>query len=861
MYKYIWLVPLLPLIGAAINGFFGRKFRFSEKLIGGIAVGSVALSFLISVTSVVSYGFGSHPEWPKPYLTSQDGFSFDWIPGGAVRINQGVEARLSLELDKQAAEKLAAIPLEERTNSQAILIAASPEAPRYGLLNIEWSYQLDPLSAIFMLIVTGVGLCIFVFATGYMHGETGFYRFFAYMGLFMFAMLVLVMGSNFLMMFVGWEGVGLCSYLLIGYYFDRQEAANASRKAFITNRVGDFGFALAVFGIIATFGSAQYSEVFEQAKSYPMELIGNWGILSWIALGLFIGACGKSAQLPLHVWLPDAMAGPTPVSALIHAATMVTAGLYMVTRTNVIFQHSQTMLLVVALVGAATAIFAATIGITQNDIKKVLAYSTVSQLGFMFMACGVGAFAIGIFHVMTHAFFKALMFLGAGSVIHGMHHEQDMRRMGGLKKYMPYTYLTFLAGWLAICGIIPFSGFWSKDEILWNAASTTHIPYGWIVWLVGTIAATCTAFYMTRLMAMTFWGKERFLEQPAGGEADEAHASAYDKGLTQHDATQGSAGDRPHHQPGEHVGPADQHDVHSEAAHVHIPHESPRSMWVPLAVLAVLAVIGGFVGVGPAFRPVTGTEHPGGRLNIVQWLDPIIWNPTTREFGKHGATPEHETASPATESSAHEAVAEAQHETQVSPYGNTGFNLAHSIETSLHSDLLTEWLFIIISLVVAGVGIGLGLLFYVKDTRLPDLWAARLRPLYNSSYNKYWVDEFYGLAITRRTMDAARAVFAFDSRVVDGIVNGSAALSRLSSRIVGGIDKYFVDGLVNTLAAFIARLMSPLFRAAQTGFTQNYALVMVLGLMLGVIAFYGADIAKAAAETATAIKNVFGFLL
>ncbi|HEX5890040.1 MAG TPA: NADH-quinone oxidoreductase subunit L, partial [Pyrinomonadaceae bacterium] len=430
MHKYIWLVPLLPLLGAAINGLFGRKFRFSETLIGGIAVGSVALAFLISVAAVISYG---STQWPNPYLTSQDGFSFDWIPGGAVQINHGIQSG-------------------------------------FALLNVEWSYQLDPLSAVFMLIVTGVGLCIFIFATGYMHGETGFYRFFAYMGLFMFAMLVLVMGSNFLMMFVGWEGVGLCSYLLIGYYFDRQEAANASRKAFITNRVGDFGFALAIFGVIATFGSAQYTQVFEQAKAYPVETLGHWGILSWIALGLFIGACGKSAQLPLHVWLPDAMAGPTPVSALIHAATMVTAGLYMVTRTNVIFQHSQTMLLVVALVGAATAIFAATIGLTQNDIKKVLAYSTVSQLGFMFMACGVGAFVIGIFHVMTHAFFKALMFLGAGSVIHGMHHEQDMRRMGGLKKYMPYTYWTFFAGWLAICGIIPFSGFWSKDEILWNAA-------------------------------------------------------------------------------------------------------------------------------------------------------------------------------------------------------------------------------------------------------------------------------------------------------------------------------------------------------------------------------------------------------
>jgi len=799
MYKFIWLVPLLPLAGAAINGLFGRKFRFSEKLIGGIAVGSVALAFLISVAAVYSYGFGSQAHWPTPYLTSQDGFSFTWIPAGAVSVNHGAS---------------------------------------YSLLNIEWSYQLDPLSSIFMLIVTGVGLCIFIFATGYMHGEAGFYRFFAYMGLFMFAMLVLVMGSNFLMMFVGWEGVGLCSYLLIGYYFDRQEAANASRKAFITNRVGDFGFALAIFAIIATFGTAQYTQVFDQAKAFPMELLGHWGILSWIALGLFIGACGKSAQLPLHVWLPDAMAGPTPVSALIHAATMVTAGLYMVTRTNVIFQHSQTMLLVVALVGAATAIFAATIGITQNDIKKVLAYSTVSQLGFMFMACGVGAFVIGIFHVMTHAFFKALMFLGAGSVIHGMHHEQDMRRMGGLKKYMPYTYWTFFAGWLAICGVIPFSGFWSKDEILWNAASTTHIPLGWVIWLVGTIAAICTAFYMTRLMAMTFWGRERFLEAPAGGEADEAHASAYDKGYAPHDARLPSAGDRPRHEPGEHVGPVHETVANHVASHghdgshehgAHIPHESPVSMWAPLVVLAVLATFGGFLGVGPAFRAVTGSEYPGGRLNIVNWLSPVIWNPAGEAAGEHGAEP----------------VAENPPATEATHEGATGFNLAHSVEGSVHSESATEWIFIVISLVAAAIGMLLGGVFYIWRPSLPDIWARRLRPLYRASYNKYWVDEFYGWAVTRRTMDAARAVFSFDSKIVDGIVNGLAALSRGLSRIVGGIDKYFVDGLVNTIAAFIARLMSPLLRAAQTGFTQNYALVMVVGLMLAVAAFFAGDIAAA----------------
>lgn len=780
MYKYIWLVPLLPLVGAAINGILGRRLRFSEQLIGGLAVGTVALSFLISLTAVLSYGFGSdEAQWPKPYVTTQT--AFNWIPGGAVKQSLG-----------------------QPETARTISVANQPVAvanPGSSLLNIQWSYQLDPLSSIFMLIVTGVGLCIFVFATGYMHGETGYYRFFAYMGLFMFSMLVLVMGSNFVMMFVGWEGVGLCSYLLIGYYFNKQEAANASRKAFITNRVGDFGFMLAVFAVIATFGTPQYTEVVAKAAGYPVEQLGHWGLMSWIALGLMIGACGKSAQFPLHVWLPDAMAGPTPVSALIHAATMVTAGLYMLTRTNVIFQHSQTMMLVVALIGAFTAIFAATIGITQNDIKKVLAYSTVSQLGFMFLACGVGAFVIGIFHVMTHAFFKALMFLGSGSVIHGMHHEQDMRKMGGLKKYMPITYLTFLAGWLAICGIIPFSGFWSKDEILWNAASTTVIPLGWLVWLVGTIAAMCTAFYMTRLMAMTFWGEERF-RQHAHGMEHEGHAQKQEHGTPHHDA--------------------------------HVPHESPKSMWVPLVVLAIFATIGGFVGISTAF---TGGKHVGGKMNIVTWLNPVIWNKETGSFGEFGygsdVQPLLGKEGPFGEN--------ASERERLQPKGelkeHDGFNLAHSVESTVHSETATEWVFIILSLVVAGCGIALGLLFYVKSPQLADVWATRLAPLYKASYNKYWIDEFYGMALTRRTMDLARGVFAFDSKVVDGGVNGSAWLTRLTSTITGLTDKYFVDGLVNTIANFVIGLMSPIVRAAQTGLTQNYALVMVIGLLIAV-AFY-----------------------
>jgi NADH-quinone oxidoreductase subunit L len=923
MHRYIWLIPILPLAGAAINGLLGRRFRFPERLVAAVAVGSVALAFLVGVAAVYSYGFSSNPIYPAPYVTSQDGaFGYTWIPGGAVGLTQGNRERAHIatmkKINRMAEEQARAQGLKP---GDSVLVGAAEEPVQTGVgsvLNVEWSYQLDALSSIFILIVTGVGLCIFVFATGYMHGDAGFYRFFAYLGLFMFSMLVLVMGSNFLMMFVGWEGVGLCSYLLIGYYFDRKEAGDAARKAFITNRIGDFGFALAVFGVIATFGSAQYSSVFAQASAFPLERLWEFGLLSWIALGLFVGACGKSAQIPLFVWLPDAMAGPTPVSALIHAATMVTAGLYMLTRCNVIFQHSQTMMLVVAIVGAATALFAATIGITQNDIKKVLAYSTVSQLGFMFLACGVGAFTIGIFHVMTHAFFKALMFLGAGSVIHGMHHEQDMRRMGGLRKYMPKTYWTFLAGWLAICGIIPFSGFWSKDEILWRTVSTTIIPGGWLLWLMATVAATCTAFYMTRLVAMTFWGRERFLDAHAGGEADEAHAHGYDEFGQPHDARTFSAGDRPHHEPGEHVGAAHDEDdaqaawaarlnarlagqqetaheinVHEDTvtrdAHAHghthgthIPHESPASMWVPLAALAVLAVLGGLVGISPAF---TGGREVGGKLNIVNWLDPVIWNPATRQFGaphleggehaRANASGEGATTQPAPNliaSTSYAAVAEAAQEagggstptpggtkaetsivsaprTQTPeenrmfieealrhPYGDTGFNLAHSLEGSL-GERGTEWLFIVISLVVAGFGIFLGWLFYIKNPELPDIWAARLGGLYRASFNKYWVDELYGKLVTRRTMDLSRGVYQVDSKVVDGAVDGAATLTKRLSSATGTFDSRVVDGVVNGVAYFIRGVMSNLFRAAQTGFAANYALVMVLGLAVAVAVF------------------------
>src|SRR5437660_2766333 len=429
-----------------------------------------------------------------------------------------------------------------------------------------------------------------------MHGDQGYYRFFSHLNLFMFAMLTLVLADNLLLMFVGWEGVGLCSYLLIGYYLDKEEAAPAAKKAFIANRVGDWGF---VMGIMLVFfltsakglGSISFFDKPAQGVTSALATIGSmtpepfaWNMLWYggitsVAILLFIGATGKSAQIPLFVWLPDAMAGPTPVSALIHAATMVTAGVYMVVRCSAIFTHAPFAMFIVAIIGAATALFAATIGLAQNDIKKVLAYSTISQLGYLFLACGVGAFVAAIFHVMTHAFFKAQLFLGSGSVIHGMHHEQDMRRMGNLRKYMPITWLTMCAGWLAICGVPIWAGFFSKDEILWKVwvAGPSSLPAGAAkaLWFVGIVTALLTAVYMTRLMVMTFWGNERFDVAQAGSLRSDDH-----------------------------------HDDHAQVDNMrHTPHESPLSMTIPLIVLAVLSTVGGLVGVPYAISSMTG-GHP-----------------------------------------------------------------------------------------------------------------------------------------------------------------------------------------------------------------------------------------------------------
>src|SRR6202140_396030 len=439
---YLWLIPILPLAGAAINGFFGKKSSRRAVTTVGLVFPGAAFAWAL----VVALRFSSIP---VPYQE----FQAHWI--------------------------------------------------RSGTFAVDFAFYLDQLSLVMLLVVTGVGFLIQIYSIGYMWDDPSYYRFFAYLNLFMFFMLTLVLANNYLLMFIGWEGVGLASYLLIGFWFTKDSAASAGKKAFIVNRIGDFGFLIGLFLIIQHFGSLNFSQVFAQVQPITPET-GSAGLLTAIGILLMVGACGKSAQIPLYVWLPDAMEGPTPVSALIYAATMVTAGVYMVSRSHVIFDRAPVALMVVAVIGTLTAFFAATIGIAQTDIKKVLAYSTVSQLGYMFMACGVGAFSAGIFHLMTHAFFKGLLFLAAGSVIHGVGGEQDMRKMGGLRKHIPWTFWTMTIATFAIAGIPPFAGFFSKDEILWRAYQAS-----WIYWLVGVVTAFLTSFYMFRLWFMTFFGEYR----------------------------------------------------------------------------------------------------------------------------------------------------------------------------------------------------------------------------------------------------------------------------------------------------------------------------------------------------------------
>jgi NADH-quinone oxidoreductase subunit L len=510
---YLWLIPVLPLAGAAINGIFGR--RSSKK-----AISMVALVF----------------------------------PGAALSLALCIAARFS--------------------SASAPYYFDLAHWIRAGNFQADFSFYLDQLSLVMLLVVTGVGFLIHIYSVGYMWDDDGYYRFMSYLNLFMFFMLTLVLAKNYLLMFIGWEGVGLASYLLIGFWFTRDSAAAAGKKAFIVNRIGDFGFLIALFLMIQHFGSLDFSRVFAAVQPLQPEIAGT-GLLTSIGLLLMVGAAGKSAQIPLYVWLPDAMEGPTPVSALIHAATMVTAGVYMVARSHVIFERAPGALTGVAVIGTLTALFAATIGIAQTDIKKVLAYSTVSQLGYMFMACGVAAFSSGIFHLMTHAFFKGLLFLAAGSVIHGIGGEQDMRKMGGLRHYMPWTFWTMTTATFAIAGIPPLAGFFSKDEILWMAYISPH--GSWVFWLIGIVTAFITSFYMFRLWFMTFFGDYR------GTTAGDGHG----------------------------------HDSHGSAHGHGEPHESPWVMLGPLVILAVLSFVGGWVGIHHRFDLfLSPVFHPNATLQV-----------------------------------------------------------------------------------------------------------------------------------------------------------------------------------------------------------------------------------------------------
>jgi NADH-quinone oxidoreductase subunit L len=681
-----WIV-FAPLIGAIINGLFGRRFlalfgqRATEKLVGFIACASV-----------------------------------------------GVSATLAFI----AFTKLLPLPEDQRRITEHFFTWL-----KVGSFQADFAYLLDPLSGIYILFITGVGLLIHIYATGYMHGDPGYYRFFCYLNLFMFMMLTLVLADNLLLLFVGWEGVGLCSYLLIGYYIKWDVAGSAAKKAFVMNRIGDFGFMIATFLVFTTFGTISFvakninghevQSFLAQAASSPAVVAGT---LTTIALLFFVGAAGKSAQIPLFTWLPDAMAGPTPVSALIHAATMVTAGVYLVARCSAVFVNAPTAMAVVAVIGGATAIFAATIGIAQNDIKKVLAYSTVSQLGYMFLACGVGAFVAGIFHVMTHAFFKALLFLGSGSVIHGMSNEQDMRRMGGLKKYMPITFSTMFVGWLAISGFPLLSGFFSKDEILWRTWSTGALPHNWgkALWVVAAVTAVITAVYMTRLMVMTFWGRERFTESSDGHHAGAGHASG---------------------------GHGDGHGHHGR------PHESGWLMTMPLIILAMLSIAGGYVGVPAAL---------GGSNQFEHFLEPAI---AKREppISTHNAAAQ---APVMAQAESHGAVASAQ----------AAHEGGHDVET--------ERLFTAISSVLALLGLAFGLIYFRRN----PLWRAP-----KLLEDKYRVDEFYDATVVGPVEHLSRDGLwkVVDVKLIDGFVNGVA---RLFAGLAGAL-RYTQTGFARNYAAVI----------------------------------------------------------
>jgi NADH-quinone oxidoreductase subunit L len=723
-----WIV-LLPLAGAAVNGLFGKRItaRFGRPGVTAIACGVVLASFALSLLTFARL--------------------------------LGVEGRVLVD---HAYTWFAA-----------------------GDLRVAASFLVDSLSVVMILVVTGVGSLIHIYSAGYMSHDPAYHRYFSYLNLFTGAMLILVLGDNLLLMFVGWEGVGLCSYLLIGFWFTDRAKAVAGMKAFITNRIGDLGFVVGIFALWWVLDRSGVHTVNFYALAQSIHHLDGQTIFgisaaTVAAVALFIGACGKSAQIPLYVWLPDAMAGPTPVSALIHAATMVTAGVYMIARMNFLYSMSPTALAVVAVVGAATALFAATIGLLQNDIKRVLAYSTVSQLGYMFLGMGVGAYSAGIFHLMTHAFFKACLFLCSGSVIHAMGGEQDMRKMGGLAKHMPVTYKTMLISTIAIAGIPPLAGFFSKDEILWKVWSSPHGP---LLFLFVAVGGLLTPFYMFRLIFMTFWNECR----------------------------------------------ADEHTRH------HL-HESPRSMTVPLVLLAGLSVVGGWVGVPAAL---------GGGNHFHHFLAPVVapaeaHGPTAASWdlsGELGVALAGEAAGAAglaaqkRADAAHGAPAHGEAPHGAHDVAKTPAEAEHAAGAG-HAHDPMEYVLMAASIAMALTGIGLAHRFYVAKRDLPARAAARVPGLYSLVYNKYWVDEIYRDTVIRGTVGLSRVLAAFDLLIIDGLVNLTALLTRVTSTISGWIDNTFVDGAVNGVADIVA-FLGTRARRLQTGVLQNN----MIGIYAGILVF------------------------
>jgi NADH-quinone oxidoreductase subunit L len=662
---YLRWIIFLPLIGAIVNGLLGAKIQkaWGKGAISVLACAPVLGAFALSLMAFFTLT-GLEPE--KRFLIDN---LFPWI--------------------------------------------------YLGSLKVDMAFLVDPLSAVMILVVTGVGGLIHIYATGYMHDDKAFWRFFAYLNLFTAAMLTLVLGDSLLLLFVGWEGVGLCSYALIGFWYTDHNNARAGNKAFIVNRVGDFGFVLGMFLLFWSLdaqghGSLTIREMVKWAPTIKDMMLWGLPVATLATLLLFIGATGKSAQIPLFVWLPDAMAGPTPVSALIHAATMVTAGVYMTARMNVFFSMAPFTLHVIAVIGVATALVAATIALTQNDIKKVLAYSTVSQLGYMFIGVGVGGYAAAIFHLMTHAFFKACLFLGAGSVIHAMHHEQDMRKMGGLKNFMPVTFWTFLISVLAIAGFPPLAGFFSKDEILWLAFSGHHE----FIWFFALCGAGMTAFYMFRQLFMVFFGQCR---------AD--------------------------HHTQEHL------------------HESPNVMTLPLVVLAAGAVVAGWIGLPAVF----------GGSQFAHWLEPVITH------GEHHGS--------------------------------------HAVELTLMG----------VSIAVAAGGVLLAFLMYYRGAIAPARFADLAGGFFYRLFDRKWYfDEVYQVVFVNGTLLLARIGALFDQYVIDGIVNGSAALTRFVSWFNGLFDNYIIDGIVNAVAN-VTFWAGNRLRRIQTGNINSYLYGILIAIALAII--------------------------